>query len=360
MKKKNLIIVNTYFQLMTIINMCLNNLKEDVNDLIVTDKSADMEEKINKLKEYNIFKNIYYVKSKDICIDKNKVKKYLTYLFDRKKILTVELKEVYDYLYFFNYDLLTYCTLDEIAKKNKNVKCKKYDEGFISYLYDVKNNNINNIVRKLLLRKNIDKSIEAYYLYHPDLICYDSKYPIEKIKVLDKSDEKLKSIYNNIFNYTKDKIKQKYIFFEESFFCDGGKDVNDLELILKIAETVGKENLLVKLHPRNKINRFAEYGIATNKTIGIPWELIQMNDDFSDKVLLTISSGSVLASKLYFNDNIKTYLLFNCTDKMSNMVTEKYFEYLKKLENKFGLDNFIIPKNEEEFLKKLNESKMND
>ena len=133
--------------------------------------------------------------------------------------------------------------------------------------------------------------------------------------------------------------------------------MDDFKLILYIAEIVGKENLLVKLHPRNKINRFEKYGIATNKTIGIPWELIQMNDDFSDKVLLTISSGSVLASKLYFNDNIKTYLLFNCTDKMSNMVTEKYFEYLKKLENKFGLDNFIIPKNEEEFLKRLEKDK---
>ena len=35
------------------------------------------------------------------------------------------------------------------------------------------------------------------------------------------------------------------------------------------------------------------------------------------------------------------------------MVTNKYFEYLKKLENKFGLNDFIIPKNEKEFLMRL-------
>ena len=80
-----------------------------------------------------------------------------------------------------------------------------------------------------------------------------------------------------------------------------------------------------------------------------------MNNNFSDKVFLTISSGSVLASRLYFGDTIKTFLLYNCTNNMSDMVTEKYLKYLKKVEEKFGLDNFVIPHNEEEFLKILGE-----
>ena len=122
---------------------------------------------------------------------------------------------------------------------------------------------------------------------------------------------------------------------------------------MKIADIVGKENLLVKLHPRNKVDRFSKYGITTNKTIGMPWEVIQMNNNFSDKVFLTIASGSVLASKLYFGDNIKTYLLFNCTNKMSNMVGEEYFAYLKKVQEKFGIDDFYIPNNKIEFLNTL-------
>ena len=58
----------------------------------------------------------------------------------------------------------------------------------------------------------------------------------------------------------------------------------------------------------------------------------------------------MLASKLYFGDNIKTYLLFNCTDKMSDMVTEETFEYLKKMNEKFDMKDFIIPKNRKEFI----------
>ena len=80
-----------------------------------------------------------------------------------------------------------------------------------------------------------------------------------------------------------------------------------------------------------------------------------MNNDFSDKVFFTISSGSVLASKLYFGDNITTYLLFNCTEKMSDMITEETLNYLEKMNKKFGIKDFIIPKNKQEFIDSLKE-----
>ena len=354
MKKRNLLITNTYFQLITAINLAVNHFNNDKNDLILTDRSVGMKEVGDKLKKYDIFDNILYIQSKDICTDKNKIKKYMTYLFNRKKIIGNTLSEKYDCLLFFNFDLLTYSVFDELNKSNKNLICKRYEEGYIAYIRETKNNNINQLLRKLFFKRDIEKSIESLYLYHPDLLCYDLKYKTEQIKLINKEDEKLKEVYNYIFDYKKETIKQKYIFFEESFFCDN-KDIDDLELVLKIAEIVGKENLLVKLHPRNTIDRFKKYGIQTNKTIGIPWEVIQMNNDFSDKVFFTISSGSVLASKLYFGDNITTYLLFNCTEKMSDMITEETLNYLEKMNKKFGIKDFIIPKNKQEFIDSLKE-----
>ena len=187
---------------------------------------------------------------------------------------------------------------------------------------------------------------------------YNPKAPIKKIENLERKDIELRNIVNKVFKYDliNDIYDKKYIFFEESFFCDN-KGIDDMDLILNIAEIVGKENLMVKLHPRNKVDRFKEYGITTNKTIGIPWEVIQMNNDFSNKVFLTISSGSVLASKLYFNDNIETYLLFNCTNKMSDMVTDEYSKYLEKIKKNLNFDNFKIPNSNEEFFKELREKK---
>lgn len=351
--KRNLIIINTYFQLITAINLVLNNLKNDVNDLILTDRSVDMEKKVEIIKKLNICENVIYIKSKKNCTEKNKIKKYFKYLFNRKEILTCKLENKYDSLFFFNYDLLTYAVFDELYSRNNEIVCNKYDEGYITYLNETQNNKLNKIIRTMCGKKDIDKFIKKIYLYHPQLLCYKPKCEIEKIPSLDRK-EKLIEIYNKIFEYKNEFIKQKYIFFEESFFCDK-KGIDDMEIILKIAEVIGKENLLVKLHPRNKIDRFEKYNIATNKTIGIPWELIQMNNDFSEKVLMTISSGSVLASRLYFNDNIKTFLLFNCTNTMSDMVNDKYLEYMDNVKDCFGMEDFSIPQNENEFLKDLRE-----
>ncbi len=346
---KNLFIVNTYFQLITVVNMCLIELKNDCNEILLTDQSVEMEEKYNRLLDLNIFKKLYFIKAKQFNTY-SKLKKTINYIITPRVLMSIS--NNYDFLYFFNYDYFTTLVYDKIKKYNSKIKCCKYDEGYISYLYETKNSKANELIRKILNKSDIDNDILYTYLYNPQLLCYETKFNIKNISSLNFNKENLLPIYNYIFQYKKNNILEKYIFFEESFFCDG-KDIDDMELILKIANIVGRENLLIKLHPRNKIDRFKKYGIKTNKEIGIPWEVIQMNNDFSDKILMTISSGSVLASRLYFNENIKTFLLFNCTDKMSDMVNDKYLEYLEKVKENMGMENFYIPNNEKEFLEEL-------
>ena len=273
-----------------------------------------------------------------------------------KKSLSLDVLN-YGEIYLYNYDVFTYTLYDYLKKKNKNMIANRFEEGFGSYLYEdkkLRGHNLRKIIRKVMLHYNLENNINEYYFFNPDLVVYDEKAKLKKMQNIDRSNKELVKTLNTIFNYnpSENEYKQKYIFFEESFFCDNN-GIEDMDLILKIAEIVGKENLLVKLHPRNRVDRFKQYGIKTNKTIGIPWEVIQMNNDFSDKVFLTISSGSVLASKLYFGDNIKTYLLFNCTEKMSDMVTKETFEYLKKINDKFDIKDFIIPKNKKDFFEIL-------
>ena len=359
-KKKILILVNTYFQIMTAVKLKNTKYVNDKVDIIISDHSVDSEKIYNRIIESKIFNKAYYFKSKEDKSKRNIKKLYENFCFllfpDKSLKKNSIVLDNYDEFIFYNINKFTVLLYDSLYKKNKNLKLIRFEEGYISYLH--LNSGLSkeyNSMRKLLCKANFLNNITLNYLYNLDLLIYEPVGKIEKIDNLDRSDKKTINEINKIFDYNSNINKiynKKYIFFEESFFCDK-KGVDDFKLILDIAKIVSKENLLIKLHPRNKINRFEKYGIATNKTIGIPWELIQMNDDFSDKVLLTISSGSVLASKLYFNDNIKTFLLFNCTDKISDMVTNKYFEYLKKLENKFGLNDFIIPKNEKEFLMRL-------
>lgn len=357
---KILISVNTYFQIIIAIQLKLTKYKDCNVDIIVSDHSMNFDIIVNNLRRTKLFNEIYCAKSRNFIHSKKLKQKIhrniLANTFPKVEInkLIYLKSQYYDEFLFYNIDNFTYLIFDVLYKKNRNLKIYRFEEGFVTYLHDDDITHKAKIIRKIFLKKSLTDKIEKLLLFNKDLIVYDTKVKIETILKLKASNIKLRDSINDVFNYKniRDNYSQKYIFFEESFFCDN-KGIDDLELILKIADIVGKENLLVKLHPRNKIDRFEKYGISTNKTIGIPWEVIQMNNDFSDKVFLTISSGSVLASRLYFNDNIKTYLLFNCTEKMSDMVTDKYFEYLDKVKIKFGLESFCIPNNKNEFFELL-------
>lgn len=364
--KKVLIVANTYFQLIMAVNMKLSIFLQNNVDLIVTDETKDSKKIVENTKRVNIFSNVYHatLKEKD---KKNFISKAANLCFINLETLLenrVKLKEYkYDMLLTYNYNMFAHILYNCLKRYNKNIVANRYEEGFGSYLYKderikLKGYKLKKIIRKLALKYNIENEIKEYYFMNPDMVIYKSDEKLTKIQSLNRKNKNLVKILNTIFDYNpnKNEYKQKYIFFEESFFCDN-KGIDDLDLILKIADIVGKDNLLVKLHPRNRVDRFKEYGITTNKTIGIPWEVIQMNNDFSDKVFLTISSGSVLASKLYYGDNIKTYLLFNCTEKMSDMVTEETFEYLEKMNEKFDMNDFIIPKNKEVFFEMLKNNK---
>ncbi len=359
--KKVLILANTYFQIMIAIKLKLTIYKNDNVDIIISNHSNNAEDIVVELeKEKNIFEKSYFFQSKKNIDKKSLLRKVcddLLYIITPEKALkqfNIEM-ERYDEFVFYNIDKYTYLLYDCLFQTNNFVKLIRYEEGYVSYLYlNIGISKIYKLLRKIFKKRIIEDNIKDNLLFNPDLLVYKPKENIKKIDKFSKNDINFKSIVNNIFNYSNDEnaYKRKYIFFEESFFCDG-KEIDDLNLILNIAEIVGKENLLVKLHPRNKINRFEKYGIKTNKTIGIPWEIIQLNNDFSNNVFLTISSGSVLASQLYFNEKIKTYLLFNCTDNKSNMVTTEYFEYFNKLNNKYDLQKFSIPKNKKEFFEEL-------
>jgi len=356
-KKKIAILVNTYFQIIIAIKLKTSKYKDDEVDIIISNHSTDSVKIFNKLTNLSIFRKVYYINSKDVEKKRNRVLDNIHFLLFPNIVLSkLDMNlNYYDEYIFYNIDKYTYLIYDALKVKNKNLKVIRFEEGYISYLHiNLGVSNSYRILRKILNKKSFEKSIDINLLFNPDLLLYNIDSEVEKIESFDRKDEYCLELINKIFDYNclEDKYNQKYIFFEESFFCDG-KDIDDLTLILKIADIVGKENILVKLHPRNKVDRFSKYGIVTNKTIGIPWEVIQMNNNFSDKVFLTISSGSVLASRLYFGDTIKTFLLYNCTNNMSDMVTEKYLKYLKKVEEKFGLDNFVIPHNEEHLIVEL-------
>lgn len=169
------------------------------------------------------------------------------------------------------------------------------------------------ILRKIIYRdKELISSLSTVYAFEPEKMMWNPPKAV-KIPEIDHCDKKFLEKVNYLFSYNEavSEYKRKYIFLEESFFAEN-LPINDIELVEKLAERIGKDNIIVKIHPRNKVNRFAKKGFMTNKNTAIPWEVIVMNmSDMSEKVLITIASSSIINPLRLFGLNFRTYSLYN-------------------------------------------------
>lgn len=363
---KQIYVVMSYYQLIVAIQIKKTIYPNDFADIIITDSSADYLQIANNLKGQNVFKNVFTaVTNKKNGAKSNvfeKVIRAINIVLNNnnfpKKCCNINGYD-YDEFLFFNNDYFVNCLYFNIKKNNPRLIRRRFEEGYVSYfgspeLFMSRSGHLQHRLEAMYNHTNMYEADEMFF-YEPDLVLLKDNYKkITLIPKIDRNNLETVSILNSVFNYKKDnEYDRKYIFFEQPFLQDDIK-IDDLNLVLKIADKVGKENLMVKLHPRSRTDRFSKYGIKTNKIVSTPWEIVIMNNAFSDKVFLTISSGSVLSPRIIFGDTPPTYMLFNCIpQKERKVVTSDFLKFLTEFKNKFCGENFIIPKNIDEFFEML-------
>lgn len=354
MKRRILILTYTYFQLIVAIQLKCTEFEADDVDIIITNQSKGSFEVANRLRDIHMFQTVFYVRDLDGLDEPHRLDKYKRYLLARlcpEKSLKryISLSDDYDMFLFHNASLLTHLICRHCGKKTE---CRRFEEGYSTY------------TRPLLEKKwihrwmircafgDIGHRVQGLYLFHPELFQQNVNYPLFHIKPLDKNDGELKQILNRVFGYRPDSrlLCADYIFLEESFRLSS-PEIDDVDLVCRVAEIVGKERLVVKQHPRSPNNPFEKRGIVTAQSENIPWEVILMNEDFSDKTLLTVMSGTALAQALYFHEPIRTFLLFRCVQCRPPMLDDAYLKYIAELSRRNR--ELIIPQSEEDFLREL-------
>ena len=320
--KKILFICNTYMQLITAVQLRLKFLTEEDADILISDHSINSQMIAANLKKCNLFNRVRNIQTKYIMYEQGKLadfKDIIEFTFGfRSKIGDMLWQDAtYDAIYYYNQDLITLCAYDLSVKNGKKPICNSFEEGILSYTavhnsYASGRMKAIRILRKLLRKDTIFDITKDFYCFYPGIF-QQNGWTCHGIPHLDRADKTLLETVNLIFDYhpERDSYSQKYIFFASSSDIDGNP-VGETELVLRIADIVGKENLLVKMHPRDGRKVYEEHGIAVSRNSAIPWEVIQLNHDFSDHVFLTLSSGSVLNASSMLQDHIPTYFLFPC------------------------------------------------
>lgn len=350
---KRLFLVNTPYQLIvsTLLSYQLKRNNETVDDIIITDNfvnSATIIEKVIKTGYYN---KVFYATINEYLFSKNvfcKIYKILTYFFPklsfwRKISNTFDFK--YDEIYYNNDDLFFYNLISICTKSNSSLKVYRFEEGYSSYLNEFCSlfaQYICGIRDKIKMQNTFVNVFKGVYLYEPILVMYKSNVPFLKLSREINND--IKNIITSFFDLGNQYscISEKWIIFEESFYQDKGYN-KDIVLYKKIIDFLGKENVVVKMHPRTKIDRFTPMGIRTLENDGVPWEVVLLSGNIQNKIFVSMASGSIINAKLLLGDSTDSWLLYKCTEEMIVSMNHDFEDFINKLNGKGVLINLKIP-----------------
>jgi hypothetical protein len=305
------IIVNTMYQLMEAIQIRKSYLANDDVECILTDAMGEFGSTIfEKKKLASIFTDVSYGKLKEYHVT---IKKLLNPKMALKEITGKEPVKYTD-IFFWNNDLIAYNYYKWYSISKYKVKWHLYGDAMASYIFDSPDSKnsagwysrdegvkayVANFVDNLIFdfKRFADLDYD-YYIFKKNMFLKNTTRKLKDIPIIDINNSQTMEIYNEIYCYKGYKVKQKYIYLDTA--RDGYiSDEDVLKIIQKFIDAIGKNNLIVKPHPRVDERIYLNLGVEIFDK-DIPWEIYSMNNNLSDKAIIcSFTSAAVLPYILY-------------------------------------------------------------
>ncbi|MFG6329086.1 MAG: alpha-2,8-polysialyltransferase family protein [Lachnospiraceae bacterium] len=332
-------ICNTFLQIIIAIAMKETLFESDVMTIVITDHSNDAEQVALNLKKENLFNDVIFEKVKELDKEKHGLLQGASTIMsivsgrDSKRFNYTKNK-YFDLLLFYNQSVFVSLLYANLYEMNPDIQVARFEEGVISYsnrMLACKRQDIGYKLRRKLHKKNISESLNQFYCTYPEY--YDGALKVEKIPTNCLYDPKVVDLIKRVFLGKRTIIpyRQTYIYFSSVYDFEGETPINELKLIETIASVVGKENLIVKVHPRDNMERFRNQGLIIDPNSNVPWEAIQFGMDFSEHIFLTVNSTSVLTVNMLLEKPAETYFLYPMCDIQDNSIASQTVQSLESL-----------------------------
>lgn len=359
-----LIFANTYFQLITAIQLKNTIHKNDEVVVVITDRSNNAVNVYKQLKEYSFFEEIVFINAKNIFKNrsiKDKIQDLIQICWKHENRYSYYLKDIgnlkFDKLIFYNWDLDMYAVFSILSEINRKIEVSLYEEGVLSYshiVYDTFMFKIIRLFEKMAGKPTILDNLHTIYCFYPDM--YEDDLIKIKIPQISENDLDLKKLLLSVFNIRNLNRydKYKYIFFESCYESDG-MDIGESEVFLKLAGLVGKENVIIKKHPRSTTSVYEDNKIAVDENSSAPFEIIQLAKDLSHHIFVSTISGSTVSANAIVNNPATIIFIYPLTKykyvpKIENLI-QCLKEIVQRMIEKKYLENVFVLKRYEDIQK---------
>lgn len=340
-------------QIMRAVHMKMRyDMCTDDADMYLSHKLPGYRKFADSIAHTGIFKHVYPIDTGSLGNHT-----FLKLMLGHNDISKLIKKESYDKLITFNIEDELAQALYCINYKNPNFEYHCVEDGPNIYrLYEPKKYKWYHPYKLIGWDKQAFH-IKKWWTSCPEFIDIPKSFHTskEKLQYIDCSDEEYIKTINFVFNFKPSKKLENadILIMEESHYTDGLMiDNADYKLFDEIRQRYSNLNVLIKLHPRSKNNRFAD-DFSVMDASEIPWELYALNRQRIQKknlIQISIVCGTMVSDRFMFGIEGKKIILAplfydkvripdNGVPRVSQIETEKY----EKLKGQYiQQENFVI------------------
>lgn len=350
---RNLFLVNTPMQLVNAVALATTVCKEEKSDVYYTSNITDA---VKSFVKDGIFINGYEMQMpSDLCPRSNAITKALVRIknaLDLRWIIKHLPSDarLYKRVFLSGINLKNCEFYYAISKVNKSVELNLYEEGICEYTCYKKKSVSKALFSYFFFGKFYLSSAKKMYVYMPELVkCAWENIEIQKLELV-RQDE-LVACFNRAFGYERTLLhdNKKIVILEQEFY-GAGENEKQREIIDAIAESVGEDRILIKLHPRAPKDKYGE----VYKTIDIkaPFEVVAMNEYVFDNIFVSVSSSAILNLNFLFG-KIPKMLMLNRIFRINQGDQDRVDTFMEDVKKLYASDTYFIPETMEECINNI-------